>query len=260
MHERERYSVILDLIRERSVATLRQLMERTGASAATTRRDLQKLAQAGHVRRVHGGVEAASAERRPRLATHAFEVASTQNIGRKRAIAREAALLCEDHESIIINAGSTTFEMAEALRRRRLQILTNSFPIAQALIDSENRIMLPGGEIYREQGIILSPFDADSIQHYSATKMFMGAYSIGPMGVIEGDPLIARAEAKLMARAEKLVLLVDSSKFATRGSLVVCGLGDIDTLITDDAAPPEMLDIVRGAGVEVRVVRTTADP
>jgi DeoR family ulaG and ulaABCDEF operon transcriptional repressor len=90
--------------------------------------------------------------------------------------------------------------------------------------------------------------------------MFMSAYSIGPMGVIEGDPLIARAEAKLLARAEKLIVLVDSSKFGSRGNLVVCGLADIDTLITDDAAPPEMLDIVRSAGVEVRVVTATPDP
>src|SRR5260221_13887561 len=101
MHERERYSVILDLIRERTIATLRQLIERTGASAATIRRDLQKLAEAGRVRRVHGGVEAIVPGTRPRLAAYAFDVANGLNVERKQAVARAAVDLCVDGESII---------------------------------------------------------------------------------------------------------------------------------------------------------------
>jgi len=83
--------------------------------------------------------------------------------------------------------------------------------------------------------------------------MFMSALAIGPLGVIEGDPLIARAETKLLRRAEKLIVLVDASKFEPKGSLVVCPLSRIDTLITDESAPAEALAMLREAGVNVVV-------
>jgi DeoR family ulaG and ulaABCDEF operon transcriptional repressor len=84
--------------------------------------------------------------------------------------------------------------------------------------------------------------------------MFMSAISIGPLGVIEGDPLLARAESKLLKRADKLIVLADSSKFVSRGSLVVCPLSRIDTLITDSDAPSDALDMLRGHGVRVVVI------
>ena len=89
--------------------------------------------------------------------------------------------------------------------------------------------------------------------------MFMSAISIGPLGVIEGDALIARAETKLLKRAERLVVLADASKFAPRGSLVVCPLSRVHTLITDSAAPPEALAMLEDAGVHTIVVDPEAN-
>lgn len=255
MHERERWQMILEAVRTRPVVTVRELVAATQVSPATLRRDLAKLDDMGQIRRVHGGVEAINEMGRPHLATRAFDVSQTLHADRKRAIAKAAADLCVDGESIIINAGTTTYQMVDFLKRRRLQILTNSLPIASALISSsETRIVLPGGEIYREQGIILSPFDQDAIQHYSASKMFMSCYSVSPLGIIEGDPLIARAEAKLLSRADKLIVIADSSKFEQRGSMAVCPLSRVHTLISDDAAPSSALDVLRQAGVSVVIV------
>ena len=244
--------MILTEVRKRGVVRVGELTLSTGTSAATLRRDLVRLEEMGQLRRVHGGAESVAAEEQSHLATRSFGVSQTLNAERKRAVAKAAAELCLDGESIIINAGSTTWSMAEYLRKHRMQILTNSFPIAQELIGtSQNRIVLPGGEVYREQGIVLSPFDEDSIQHFTASKMFMSCYSVTSMGIVEGDPLIARAEAKLLARADKLFVIVDSSKFEPRGSMVVCQLSRVHTLITDDAAPPAMLDHIRSQGVNV---------
>lgn len=260
IHERERHHRILGLVRDRVAMPVRDLADALGTSAATLRRDLVKLAALGVLRRVHGGVEAVGRDDRPLLATRTFEVSASLHVGRKRAIARAAVGLCRDGESIVVNGGTTTFAMVEFLAGRRLHILTNSFPMAEALMHSSaNRIVLPGGEVYREQGIILSPFDGDSIQHYTASKMFMSAMSVGPLGLIEGDPLIARAEAKLLDRAADLVALVDSSKFEPRGSMAVAPLSRIRTLITDDAAPPAALDMLRKAGVELVIVSCEDD-
>ena len=254
MHERERWQLILTKVRERGVFRVRELVLETNASPATLRRDLSKLEEMGQIRRVHGGVEAVEAARQTHLAARSFGVSQTINATRKRNVARAAARMCNDGDSIILNAGSTTWFMAEFLRDKRMQILTNSFPIAQELIaNSSNRIVLPGGEVYREQGIVLSPFDEDAIQHFTASIMFMSCYAITPMGVIESDPLIARAEAKLLARTDKLVIVADSSKFEARGSMAVCPLTRVHALVTDNDAPLAMLDHIRSQGVEVIV-------
>jgi DeoR family ulaG and ulaABCDEF operon transcriptional repressor len=177
------------------------------------------------------------------------------NVGRKRAIARAAVELCADGDPIIINGGTTTFQMVHFLATRRLQILTNSFPIAEHLLyNSKNTVIVPGGAIYREQNIILSPFANDGSRHFSARRMFMGAQGVGPQGITEADPLVIQAEEKLIGQAEDLVVLVDSSKFLRHSSLVLCPLERVSTIITDDQIPADARALVEGAGVELIVV------
>jgi DeoR family transcriptional regulator, ulaG and ulaABCDEF operon transcriptional repressor len=264
MRERQRVEIVRNLLAARGFLSIADLMAATGVSAASARRDAGRLAEAGYGQRVYGGIQALGGAFSRRMAqasleTQAFEVSRTINIEAKRAIARRALEMCVDGDVIIVNGGTTTFQMAEFLRNTRLKILTNSYPLAEFLIrETQNRVALPGGEVYRDQKLIVAPFDDDAIQHYSARIMFMSAISIGPLGVIEGDPLIARAETKLLRRADKLVVLADSSKFASRGSLVVCPLSRIHAIITDQAAPADALAMLRDAGVETIVVN--ADP
>ena len=261
VHERERRQVIKTMLGERGIVRVAEICQATGASEASVRRDFARLADTGFASRVHGGLELAT---RPvtsppdaalTLATGSFEASRGVNVAAKRAIARAAVELCEDGEAIIINGGTTTFEMGDFLCHRRLKVLTNSYPLAEKLIHhGVCRVALPGGEVYRDQKLIVSPFEDDSVQHYSATRMFMSAISVGPLGVIEGDPLIARAEIKMLKRAEKLIVLADSSKFVSRGSLVVCPLSRIHTLITDRDAPPAAIEMLRESGVEIIMV------
>jgi DeoR family ulaG and ulaABCDEF operon transcriptional repressor len=264
MRERQRVEIVRNLLAARGFLSIADLIAATGVSAASARRDAGRLAEAGYGQRVYGGIQALGGAFSRRMAqasleTQAFEVSRTINIEAKRAIARRALEMCVDGDVIIVNGGTTTFQMAEFLRNTRLKILTNSYPLAEFLIrETQNRVALPGGEVYRDQKLIVAPFDDDAIQHYSARIMFMSAISIGPLGVIEGDPLIARAETKLLRRADKLVVLADSSKFASRGSLVVCPLSRIHAIITDQAAPADALAMLRDAGVETIVVN--ADP
>ena len=260
MRERQRVEILRNLLAAQGFLSIAEVMAATGVSAASARRDAGRLAAAGYGERVYGGVQAlggalSSRMTQASLGTQSFDVSRAIHVEAKRAIARRAVDMCVDGDAIIINGGTTTFEMAEFLRHRRLKILTNSYPLAEFLIrETQNRVALPGGEVYREQKIIVAPFEDDAIQHYSARLMFMSAISIGPLGVIEGDPLIASAETKLLRRADKLIVLADGSKFAQRGSLVVCPLTRIHALITDRAAPPESLAMLRDAGVQTIVV------
>jgi DeoR family ulaG and ulaABCDEF operon transcriptional repressor len=256
MHERERWQIIKAMLRERALVRIADVLEATGASEASVRRDFVKLAETGIGARVRGGLEARSnGPSEGGDAPRTFAASSVLNIEAKRAIARAAVGLTEDGDTIIINGGTTTLEMGPFLRDRRLKVLTNSYPLAEMLIrESQCRVALPGGEVYREERLIVSPFEDDATQHYSAATMFMSAISVNELGLIEGHPLIARAERKLLARARELVVLVDSSKFVARGSLVVCPLSRVSRLITDSGAPPTALEMLRDAGVSVDIV------
>jgi DeoR family ulaG and ulaABCDEF operon transcriptional repressor len=254
MHERERHRLILSAVQDKPVATVTELVEMTGASEATVRRDIAALHVQKRLRRVRGGAEALSPPQFVGLAGRPFSVNETLHIGEKRAIAREAVALCEDGESIIVNGGTTTFQMVYPLQARRLQILTNSFPIAEHLIKhSKNTITLPGGTLYREQMIVLSPFDNDATRNFYAKRMFMGAQGLGTLGLMEADPLLIQAEQKLINQADELVVLVDASKFARRSSLILCGLDRIATVVTDDRVDDAAAAMLEAAGVRLVV-------
>lgn len=260
MHERERHKLILNAVTERPVATIGELVELTGTSEATIRRDISALHIQGRLRRVRGGAEALHPPQFVGLAGRPFKVAETVNIEKKRAIAKAAVALCADGDSIIMNAGTTTYQMVHYMMQHRLQVLTNSFPIAEHLLKhSRNTVMVTGGAIYRELSVILSPFDDDVTRHFFANRMFLGAQGVGRLGVMERDPLLIQSEQKLMDQAEKLILLVDSSKFSQRSSLIICGLDRVDTIVTDDGIDDDDAVMVEGAGVNLVVAKLPAE-
>ena len=254
MHEKERHRIILSSIQDRPVMTVIDLCSLTGASEATIRRDIATLHMQKKLRRVRGGAEAMTPQTFTGLAGRPFALNETINIAAKQAIARAAVDLCDDGEPIIINGGTTTFQMVHPLASKRMQVFTNSFPIAEHLLKhSRNTIMLSGGAIYREQNIILSPFDNDVTRNFYARRMFMGAQGLGPLGLMEADPLLIQAEQKLIGQADELIVLVDSSKFANRSSLLLCPLNRIDTVITDDRITDRDAALLEAADVTLIV-------
>ena len=198
MHEKERHRCILAAVQDKPVVTVQEMVELTESSEATIRRDIAALHMQKKLRRVRGGAEAISPPQFVGLAGRPFSLNETAHIAQKKAIAREAVALCADGDSIIVNGGTTTFQMVYPLSARRMQVLTNSFPIAEHLLKhSKNTILLPGGTIYREQMIVLSPFENDVTRNFYARRMFMGAQGLGALGLMEADPAAdpGRAEA-----------------------------------------------------------------
>ncbi len=259
MHEKERHTIILSAIEERAVATVADLCNLTQVSEATIRRDIAALHMQKRLRRVRGGAEAVNPPQIVGLAGRPFSVNETRQIKQKQAIARCAVDLCEDGDSIIINGGTTTFQMVHPLALRRCQVFTNSFPIAEHLLKhSKNNIMLSGGVIYREQYVILSPFENDVTRNFYAKRMFMGAQGLAPIGLMEADPLLIQAEQKLLNQADELVVLVDSTKFDNRSSLVLCALDRIDTVITDEGISDKSAAMLESAEVTLIVAKSGA--
>lgn len=254
MLERQRQQQILEYLDIKQFASISELCQLLGISEATIRRDITKLAADGRATKIRGGVQSLAGYPNSRTGIDgaAFHAAKEQHVTAKRLIAKRAVELCEDGESIIINGGSSTFMMGDFLASRRLNILTNSFYLAQELVaNSENQVSLPGGEIYRRQGIVLSAFENDATQHYHGSKMFMGTPGIGEFGVMESDPLLIRTEQKLRRQADQLIILADSSKIGQRSNFIFETLENVDVLITDTGISDRHLKLFSESGIEV---------
>jgi DeoR family transcriptional regulator, ulaG and ulaABCDEF operon transcriptional repressor len=252
MLEAERQKLILKIVQERSIVSISDLVEMLEASDATLRRDVNALAERGELRRIRGGAEAIRPRHEAHLVGRPFALSSGIHVPQKRAIARAAAALIQDGDSIIISGGTTTFGLTEFLRDRVLDVLTNSIAIVTELLaTSRNRVTIPGGTVFREQNIILSPFENDTMHNFRAEKMFMGCFGIDRFGLMEADPLIAQSQARLLQRTERIIVMADSSKFQQRSSMIVTGLEKVSTLITDDSATDEQLALFREANIDV---------
>jgi DeoR family transcriptional regulator, ulaG and ulaABCDEF operon transcriptional repressor len=262
MHANERESLILKLLDERGFVSFRDLEKRISGSPATIRRDLERLAQENRLTRVRGGIKANGATpAQPNALASALHLAGVpfhENIARhaheKQAIGKAAAALCTPGEGVMIDGGSTTLQMCPHLAGLNLQVLTNSLHIVSALINqSGTRILVPSGAVFPEQNIILSVFGDDGMPRFHAPKLFMGAASIGPAGLMQADIVLVAGERRLIERADEIIVLVDATKFDGPSGNVVCGLEEIDTIITDDRVSDTTATMLERADVKLVV-------
>jgi DeoR family transcriptional regulator, ulaG and ulaABCDEF operon transcriptional repressor len=252
MIEAERVRIIRKIVDERSIVSLSELVEMLGASEATVRRDIGGMAERGEINRIRGGAESLRPRHEAHLVGAPFALSQGVAVAEKRAIARAAATLISAGDSIIIGGGTTTYALVEFLPHEGLDILTNSIPIVtQLLATSRNRVTLPGGTIYREQNLVLSPFEDDATSHFWAKTLFTGCFGVNRFGIMEADPLVVQSLTRMLRRCENLVVMADSRKLRQRSSIIVAGLDRIATLITDDGAMDADLDVFRAAGVKV---------
>ncbi len=255
MHAAQREAEIARLLNSQGFVSFRQLCDRLEASSATIRRDLERLDAEGLLKRVRGGARlraGAKPTSSDRLVGAPFEENRFRHAEQKAAIGAAAARLCERGEAIIIDGGTTTFQMCSHLEGLNLQVLTNSLHIVGELLPQPGaRVSVPGGAVFREQNIILSPFEDDGINRYHASKLFMGAAAIGPRGLMQADVVLIQAEQKLMDKADRLIVLVDSSKFRASATFVVCALAEIDVVITDSGVAEPDIALLKAHDIEV---------
>jgi len=252
----ERHELILRLLRLGRFATVADIAEAARSSAATIRRDLARLEEAGLLRRVRGGAEVlvGTATVEPNGDELTLEYRKGVLLEKKRLIAKAAAALCQDGETIMIDGGSTTFQMAEFLRDREIRIITNSFAIASALVPrSRCTLILNGGVVRMDSQLVLDPFGGDIFANYSASKLFMGAFGIDETGATNNDSLLIKTERAMIDRARELIVLADSTKFDRRGSLFLCGLERINAIITDNGVSESHRQMLAGRGVRLLI-------
>ena len=255
----DRWVQILAQLTPDKVTSVELLSERLNVSVATIRRDLNKLDEIGELKRVRGGAIANDQENATKqrlLGQENYQKSADRHAKAKIAIGKFAATLIEENEAIIIDGGTTTEQLANAIETRNLTVLTTSLSMLNTLYTKENiRILITGGEVFPEQNVVLNPYGDNIISKYVATKIFLGAQAITEKGLLQTDPLLVHYEQDLINRADEVIVLADSSKFKSNGSLKVCELDVIDHIITDDGVSDQALEMINKYDIKISIVR-----
>jgi DeoR/GlpR family transcriptional regulator of sugar metabolism len=242
---------LLELVNRRGFATLDELVRALGVSESTVRRDLEALDTAGAVKRTHGGVVCSGDVR----SMPAFEERETSQAAEKQAIGRAAAAEVQDGDTILLDGGTTTLEVARALAGRPLQVVTNSLPIASLLASHKDTdLILVGGYVYPRTGVAMGPLAVSALQTIRVHTLFMGAGGIVPEGVFNSNSLLVETERQMMACAQRVVLLADHSKFNRLALSRLCGLDEIHALYVDAGIAEADRVVVERQGVTVHIV------
>jgi len=247
-----RRSALIRFVLERGQATVLELCQRFQVSPDTIRRDLELLARRGLLNRTHGGAVAAE----PLVGADA-PFTSRLNVNRdsKLRIARAAAHLIADGETLIVNGGSTTLAFARELGTMNgLTVVTNNLGLPAVLPPNAVRdIYLLGGEVRIESQVTLGQVAFAGTGSIHADTAVIGVGGISPAGL--STTLLAEASmiAAMIAASRRAVVLADASKFDHNAFAHIAPLGPKQTLISDKPPPPELTQALADAGVDVIV-------
>ncbi|QND54731.1 DeoR/GlpR transcriptional regulator (plasmid) [Phyllobacterium sp. 628] len=256
MSDFERGQQVVELLKERSFASVRDLQELLGISAATARRDIDKLHDLGFARKVYGGISALEGPAlRDRDSTRPYDENRDLAVDAKRAIAALAATLVRDGDSIIVHGGSTCFELGTLLATRNIRLYTNSMPLAAYVGEKGScSLTVAGGDLYREPGIIQRQSTGNI---FFASKCFFGAQGLSKDGLLESNPLIVQAMQELSEWSDEIIILADSRKFSLRARSVVVPLTRIGAIITDDGLTDTDAKYLEEAGITIHIAQAT---
>jgi DeoR/GlpR family transcriptional regulator of sugar metabolism len=252
----ERQTRLLDIIRIRGFAALDELVRELGVSESTVRRDLDALVDKGAARRTHGGVLYSGGM--PRLAE--FDERQPTHWSAKRAIAARAAAMIEDGETVLLDGGTTTYEVARLLVGRSLQVVTNSLPVANLFAaEARTDLVLLGGYVSPRTGVCLGPYANELLGRLHVTTTILSAAGVAAEGLFNSHLLLAETEQAMLRAAGRVIVVADSSKFGRKSLTLVSALDAIDVLVCDDGLPQAWRDVVAAAGASL-VIATVPEP
>ena len=252
----QRRQHIIEFLHRHGAVTLQQMASALRVSLSTLRRDLDALAEEGLVDRTHGG----ALLRHQEYSTFEPEFAAALELSplEKNRIGTAAAEALIPGQSVIFDSGSTVREAALAVAARNIEILavTNDIEIAQILGSSRSiRVHVFGGQLRSGSNTLIGDEVLAGSRLIRADVLLFGAHAVTEGVVSEASSEVAAVKRALMGSATSKRLLVDSSKFRPRVFMTVCDLSGVDEVITDDGAPLDEIERIRGAGVKLTMVR-----
>jgi len=235
----ERRRMILSAVTDSGFVSVTELTRRLGVSDMTVRRDLRKLAHQGKVRVVHGGVSAVA----PSPHSAAFAGRVEEHARAKRAIGAAVVRSLPLQATIAVDAGTTTYAAVEALPDSfRGTVITHSIPVMQLLLKrGMGRVVGLGGELLPGSQAFVGPRTVEAVAGLRAQTLLLGAAAADDRGVYVSTDNERPTKLALMSIADRVVLVIDSSKFVASAPVHLCGWDDVDAVVTDAEPPDDVL-------------------
>ncbi len=254
-----RHRRMADLVESAGFTRVTDLAGHFGVSTVTVRSDLAALEALGQLRRVRGGAVPVSLG----VAEKSLELSAAEQAREKVAIGTRAAALVSTGDVVVLDVGSTTTAIAEALMLRRdlrdVTIVTNALNVAMRLEAASDRIsvIVSGGTVRPLQHSLVNPYATLLLEQLTAHLAFIGCNGVDATGGVTNRN-VAEAEIKrAMVRASRrAVVVADGTKLGEVEVARVCALTDVDLLVTDSTADPDIVAQLVAAGLDVDVAHT----
>ena len=228
----ERQERVLQILKQRKTAQLEELAQELDVSASTIRRDLEQLEGRGLVDRTRAGAvhrEAVTTESNLDVTRRMQE-----RVEQKKAIGNLAASLIQPQMTVLLDGGSSVVFAARQITARPIQVVTNSLVIANHFVEDEQvELLLVGGNLYPRTGVLVGPIATGCLADLHADVLLFSLAGIYENEAFNLNLPMAQVEQMMMQQAAQSVLLMDSSKFGRKSLVRVCGLDEVDQLITD---------------------------
>jgi DeoR family transcriptional regulator, fructose operon transcriptional repressor len=251
----QRRDRLLELVRVRRFASLPELADELAVSESTVRRDLDQLEEQGSARRIHGGVLYTGTS--PKL-PH-FDAQQPGEWGKKKAVAAAAARLIEDGDTILLDGGSTTYELGRLLVGRPLHVVTTSLPVANLFAsDNISDLVFIGGNVCPRSGVARGPLTDKMLSTVRVRKTIFSVAGVCDEGFFNNDLLLVETERVMMRAAAEVIVVADSTKFGHQSLTHLCPLGAVQHLVVDNGITPEWQEKVKAAGVDLIIAEKGA--
>lgn len=244
-----RRAAICDLIESRGEASVEALAEKFDASLETIRRDLSALADAGRIRKVHGGAVRVSLHKES-----AFGERAKQNALAKQIIAQKLAEVVSPGQTLFMDTGTTTLACAQTLAEvPDLTVITNSFRIADVITrkGSSSNVIALGGNYRHDNAQTVGAATVAEIGRFRVDHAILTIGTLDDRGGYDFSAEEAQVARAMRDSADQLCVVADLSKLNRRSTYQVCDLQDLDRLILDDSPDDALNEALRAAGVKV---------
>lgn len=245
----ERRRLILERVAEHQSIETQALAEELEVSEMTIRRDIKRLEQDGFLRQTYGGATVHVTK----SVELGFNSRALQFSSQKRLIGTNAARLIEPGQTLFLGEGTTTAQFAQFLPPHpRLLVVTASLSHASLLCSRKISVVVVGGKLHADELIMTGPIAEATLNRFYADICVLGAAGIDPhVGLTELDYETAALHRLMMERSRHVMVLADHSKLGFRAPAVVAPVQMVNTLITDDTAPQEILAALRACGLQI---------
>lgn len=259
MQVAERQTYILEQVKNRGYVTIPKIARKCGVSEMTMRRDLDRLAERKLIDRTHGGAVASSGQGFDSIEPR-FESRAKLNHLEKTLIAERASKQVKAGQTIALDVGSTTFELARCIADSAISVFTTSLKIASYLNDKRVNVYLPGGMVSGTEPSVVGAQATKQLEKLRFDIAFIGVSGMSENGFYDYSIEDTEIKRTLIESAQKVVVLLDGSKFGRTSVAHVCALGSIDMIVTDIAPPADLRAQLEAGSVDVAIASPEIEP